>query len=1505
MHKNIKKTAGIIMAALTVVIGFILLSLLLMSFSFFQTYISKKITSYISKEINSQLSLDNIKFTFFNRLTAKNILIKDQNLDTLLFLPQLTATIKKIDIKNQDFRLGKVVALKPSFFLITDSSGLTNVKWYLDMMKKEEKKSNPGKFMMRMERAEVKEGRFCQIKMIRPESKTRMDYRNIRISGIDFAMNNFFVKGDSVYMEIDGAKMKEQCGFGLKDMTSKLSVYNKKIVFTDAIIECDSSEINASLIAVLGDPISGFKNFNNKAIFDIKINSSEISGQDLKYLVPLKEMPENRFSFEGEVKGTVSELRGRKIRINGMDETDVYMNFTLSGLPDIKNTFIFCEINSLKTSANDLMLIRIPGGKSLMLPENIRKIENITFTGSFTGFINDFVTYGKLYTPYGSVSTDVSLRPEGSGIFAIKGNIKGTGIDLGEISGNSTLLGQSTISAYVDGTTESFKTFAVNVSGIIDSVEINDYKYEKINLNGYFTDKAWNGTIKAEDGNVKMDLSGMFDFSKELPEFDFTLDINKANLYRLNIDKADSTSALSILITANFKGNNIDNLDGEIRLLNSDFRKYGNNLKVHDFSLKTFSEKNSRILTLNTDFFTTEIKGRYNFSSLGSDFKNMASTLFPSKYRYNLTKPGINGNSFSFLINFRETEELNKFLKTGLSISDKSTVKGVIKPDSLIYITGEAKYFIVKNNVLDNLSFEAKYADSLLNASVKTSSFNLLNMAELKNLNFNISTFPDHFSTNMEWFERGNESHKGFFEASGEFVPLFRNKNEYSGSLMKVNILPGQVYVRNNLWKINPAEVIADSNSIKISKFIINNNENYFIAEGAASEDRMDTIYFKLNGINIDILNSLNKKDTISRSGKIDLAIGGILGGTASLTDVYRNIMFESDLRIKDFKILESHYGDVKISSIWNKSKKIADIEIYNNLGGKRMFDVNGYYDPDAKFVDLAIKTDKLPMEIMNPIAKTFASGITGTASGKVRFFGEFKKPFVTGSLFADNGTMKINFLQAKYIFTDSVSFDRDAIRFKNLVFKDESGNSGILNGAVYHKNFKDFSPDLNININNCLVFNTRSKDNDFFYGTASASGVVIIKPVDPVLRFEISVKTGRNTRFFIPLNRGKAVAENSFITFVSPAKSDSTNTLQQVKPAISKKQGKPIELSIDLEVTPDAEVQLLIDPKAGDIMKASGRGNLNISLDRKGVFKIFGDYTIESGDYLFTLGNIINKSFSVENGGKISFNGDINDADVDIKAIYKTRASLYDIMPGILPESQQNERIPVECLLVLTGKLFNPVVGFDINLPTADEETKAYLKSMIKSEEEMSRQFLFLLVMNRFYADPNISTQAKTADISSATVGVTTMEMLSNQLSNWLSQISKDFDIGIYYRPEFQSLPNSNELQVALSTQLLNNRVTINGNFDMAGNQAPGRIGTSRTNSITGDFEIEYKLSEHLRFKFFNRSIDNIYIDNGVQYTQGIGLFYRHDFNSLKDLFGKKKKESGKKEEETNMVNK
>jgi hypothetical protein len=177
---------------------------------------------------------------------------------------------------------------------------------------------------------------------------------------------------------------------------------------------------------------------------------------------------------------------------------------------------------------------------------------------------------------------------------------------------------------------------------------------------------------------------------------------------------------------------------------------------------------------------------------------------------------------------------------------------------------------------------------------------------------------------------------------------------------------------------------------------------------------------------------------------------------------------------------------------------------------------------------------------------------------------------------------------------------------------------------------------------------------------------------------------------------------------------------------------------------------------------------------------------------------------------------------------------------------------------------------------------------------------------MNSFYADPSMAgTSQSTADISSATVGVTTMEMVSNQLSNMLSQISNNVDIGVVYRPGSTAMPNSQEVQFALSTQILNDKVTINGNFDYGVNQAGTGSTTQSNNALTGAFDVEFRITEKIRFKVFNRSNDNFYTNNGIQYTQGVGLFFRQDFDRIKDLFKKPAKSPLKKEEVVKIKNK
>ena len=328
--------------------------------------------------------------------------------------------------------------------------------------------------------------------------------------------------------------------------------------------------------------------------------------------------------------------------------------------------------------------------------------------------------------------------------------------------------------------------------------------------------------------------------------------------------------------------------------------------------------------------------------------------------------------------------------------------------------------------------------------------------------------------------------------------------------------------------------------------------------------------------------------------------------------------------------------------------------------------------------------------------------------------------------------------------------------------------------------------------------------------------------------------------------------------------------------------------MNFDLEVTPDAEVQLVFDSKIGDIIKTTGTGNINLLINTLGDFRIYGDYTIEEGDYLFTLQNVINKRFNVREGGTITWNGDPTNASINLQAVYNVRTSLRNLFN----DDTYSKRYPVECQLNLSNQLTNPDINLDILLPTADEETKNLLKNLLNTEDELNKQFLSLLVINSFMPDPNMSgsteSSTRTSDYAPA-VGVTTSELLSNQLSYWLSQISNDFDIGFSYLPGDEI--TTNQVEVALSTQLLNDRVTINTNLDVGGQNINTNLNesTENTSNIVGDFSVDIKLTQSgkLRMKAFNRANDNRLYEL-APYTQGIGLFYREDFNSFDELINR-----------------
>lgn len=1471
MVKNIKKSIKYLIIFLGIIISVPTLLSFVLRIPVVQTFMIRRVTDYLSAEIRSTISVGKMEFKFFNKLSLNDVIIKDQNDDTMLYSQRVSVDIKHLDLKSNSITLGHITAENPVVALITDSTGVMNLTWYLDMMKKGEDTLKKSKNTLKINQIDFINARFSLINKPGVKSKNDIDFNNLHLSGINGTLDEFINHDDTTSFNIHELGFRESGGFTVKRMTSGVKLTKTDILFTSAFLNCDSSIINIPYAGIHADSTESYKNFTEEVQIDIRLDKSQVNFSDLQYFVPsVKQMNENIW-LSGRILGTISELRGRNIEISYSDNTLMDCDFDFSGLPRIENTFMYLGVNSLKTNASDIEKIEIPGKGKIVLPDFFYRLGTISFDGSFTGFPTDFVAYGKIRTSMGNLSTDISLRPEESNKFKVKGLLTGSSIALGRLAGNNEMLGNISLRTNVDGYAYSLEKFSGNLTGLIDSIEINKYKYRNIALNGSFSEKAWDGNIKISDENIKMDLLGMFNFSKKLPEFDFTLNLAKADLFDLNFDRIDTTSALSMLLTANFTGNNIDNLDGEIKLLNSNLRKYGNTLELYDFSIRTFSENNQPAINLRTDYVDADLRGYYNFAGLGTIFKSALSAMMPSRFSSPVSRNELIKNNFSFIINFKNTDRINDFFRTGILLSDKSSLKGDIFPDSVMDIRGVSRSLNIKNNIFKDLTLEANLISPELSVKLNSTSLMLFGQTELRGFSVELNTKPDNFIFALNWDNREQILNKGNFIARGTLV---KNGNEKTNPLLKIDIDSTIIYNRDNPWKISHSYIILDSNSVNVNKLYIGNKGRYYLVDGTISENPSDTLHLQFKGIDISPVNYLIARKNIP--DMIPLSIKGELNGNLFLTNIYKNLLLESNLTISNFSMLESEYGDLLVVSAWNTGKKVADISAGNNLDGRKMIDIGGYYDPLSKKINLTAVADRLPVGALNPILKIFASGITGTASGKLNLSGETNKMVLKGAVMAENTSMKIDYLQAKYTMNDSIRFDKNNILFKNVKLLDEKGNSAILNGSILHKYFKEYGADLMINMNECMVLNTKPKDNELFYGTAYASGVTTIKSSPSSLSFDISGKTGNNTRFFIPLNTSVTVSDYSFISFISH---DTTTTEKvPVNPNPSVKPSIGMDMNIDLEITPDAEVQLIFDPSIGDIMKGRGSGNLNINLNKKGDFRISGDYIIEEGDYLFTLGNFFNKSFSVENGGKIIFNGDIYNAEIDIKAIYKVTTSLYQI----LQEDRYKERTDVECQLSLSGKLFNPVVKLNIELPDADEETKTYLKNMITTEEELNRQFFSLLLTNNFLAATTTSTTGTSA------MAVTTTEMLSNQLSNMLSKMSNDFDLGFVYRPGDKIL-NSQELEVAVSTQLLKNKVLLN---------VRGTSSTvSNTSQISGDFDAEVKITEKIRFKVFNR-YNNPYTGKLAPYTQGFGLFYRQDFDKFSDLFRRKVRSDMKKED-------
>ena len=1455
----------------------------------FQTWAAKKATTYLSKELHAKIQIDRLKISFISNVTLQGVFVSDAHQDTLIYGKSITLNLSHFDYKKQKLRLDelelsdvKVKLLKYKNEKDWNFQFLANYFAPKDSIKKD---TIPSKWKITYGALKLNNVDFTY-HLLRDTAKiaSNMNFNNIHVSQLFGTITEFNIHGDTIFSQIANLSAKEQCGMELKNLSTKARVSSTELKCDSIYLKTAHSLVKGNLTFKYEDWID-YQDFINKVYIKSNLkDSTYLNFKDVAYFTEDLNGFQEVLYLKGNVRGFVNDLSGSDMNIKYRHHTQFIGDIGITGLPDITKSYIHFNAKKLSTSIVDLEKFPLPpfnNPSHLKIPVALKQLGEASYVGKFDGFVNDFATYGIFKTKIGIVKTDLHINNTNKKL-EYSGNITTTNLELSKLFPEIKLLGPLSAAAKVKGKGISIEELDVKFEGIVQSIVYNNYQYSNINLDGSFAKKIFTGNVVSRDTNANFTFNGTIDMSSKATKMDFISTINLFDLEKTNFATSQLNGKLSSQILINLNGTSLDNISGLINFDNTIYKTKDTTFKVSTFNLELDQATSIKKILLNSNIANIQLKGQYNLSTIPDAFKQYLNGYFPTFFKTQSQR--IFNDKAELSIKIKNFTSVKKLFAKDLMISSGSTIDGSFDA-SINYLN-----LTSNSNLIEYLGIKFKEnvigINSLSNGIALTYTAKKIQMAD--SLSFNNSeialTANDRTTNfNLHWDNLSKPNHAGMLSGSASFnnskaIILF-DKMKYT--------------IKDSIWQIvksNPI-TIDTSYSIDIKPLTFYNQNQLITIDGKLSKRRDDKLNIFIQNFKLAQLNPFLKKSNVS--------IDGIFTGNTSILSAFNKPVITSDIAFSDFKLNNKLIGKGEIVAEFNPEKEVVRVNGFsafgNDLDGNLLKNIefDGYYYPKKKEDNLNItfKTQPFDLTLLQPLLKDILTFKMGYLNGNGKITGTPEKPEINAKLNFFKCIVVVDFLNVQYSINGVVDIMPKQIRFEKLNIQDKFGNLGKIDGNIFHSNFQDMRIDFDVNTNKLMVLNTTSANNPSYYGTAYATGNAGIYGFINDINMEINMKTNRGTYFYIPLDGPSEISNNDFIKFVTK------DTIAKVV----KKEKSNFSLDLNLDVTREAEVQLIFDEKSGDVIKARGDGLLNMKIDSKGKFNMFGDYVLTTGDYLFTLEDFVTKKFEIQKGSSIKWNGNVYKANIDIVANYVQRASIKPLFPND-PNNNYNKRFLVECKLFMKEKLTAPVITLGIELPTIDETSRSAIKSTLSDESELKRQWFSLLLLRSFVTPISLSGSGGiSAGQAAGGAAVTGSEMLSNKVSNWLNGVTKDIDIGVNYKPG--SALNNEELDLALSKQLFSNRLSIDGNFGLMNGNTTNANKSTNTSNLIGDVTLEYKLTESgkYRVKGFNRSNDNVDITfNGGPFTQGVGIFYREEYEKLSELYkrylAKFKKKEGKK---------
>ena len=1409
--------------------------------------------------------------------------------DMMARIGGLDMDAKKITISKKTIDISSLTLNNP-YFSILDYKG-RKITTTDPVVIKEEIRQSSQDWKISFGNVKINNGRFRNDSDSLVATTSYFDGAHIDFSKINGTFTNIGLTQDTVTGTIDLSAM-ERSGLVVKSLKAKTTFHPKGMIFDDLFLQTNKSTIG-NYFSMSYKDIGNMGNFLHEVTMGAYFNRSTVSSDDIAFFAPNLRAWKKIIKIDGDVKGTVDALTSKDLEVWAGNNTYVHGALSLVGLPNIDETLINIDAKDLRTTYSDAVNF-IPAIRGIETP-NLRRLTYLKFRGTYTGFINDFVTFGTIQTNLGTLQTDLNMKFPSRGDPVYSGTVSTEGFQLGPFI-NSPSLGLVDFHGAIKGRGFTWKRLNMDINGTIHKIQYDTYFYQNITVKGSLANRLFNGDFVMKDPNADLHVKGLVDFTGEKPLFKVNADIAHADLKALQLSGQDLQ--LSGKFNLDLQASSLSDLLGTARISDASLVNNGKKLSFDSLVVSSIYINGLKRLRAVSNEFDATVTGDFDLRGLPDAFTLFLSRYYPS---YIEAPRSVKPQIFTFDITTGIVEDYIRLLDSRLTGFNNSHITGSLNTTAntmtvdadvpnfqfrqynfsdvqlkgsgdlqKLVLTGQVANAQIGDSLLfpqTNFSIEAQ--NDVSNITVNTTSNQVVNQA---NLSAQIKTFSDGATVvfNPSTFVLNGKTWT--VEQGGEL------------NFRRNTVVQGQVVLRES-------------------------NQEIRLWTEPDPEGNWNNLHVALSNLNIGDVSPL-----VIKSNRFE----GLLSGEIVVEDPQNRFNVRSDLQASELRIDNDSIGQVNTSVNYNNKTGMFIAQGNNADPEHRIeFDVAmNFKDTANSFRDrINTRLTNFELKYLNRFLGGIFSDIRGYVTGNFDITGEGSDMTYTAKAKLRDASFKVGFTQVTYTIDDTeIELKKDTINLNNIRIRDSEGNTALVRGNITHKAFADMYYDIAVESESTRLelLNTGFSDNQTFFGKARGSGSFVLVGPQTDMLMDVNVRASETDSSFITLPPSRS-RESGQANFMVERKYGREMTPQSIGTSTN------LNYNIHIAANPHVEISVILDELTGDAIRGKGSGNLQITSGTSAPLYIQGRYIIDEGDYNFTFQSFLKKPFVLKKGGNnfIEWNGDPYDATVHLEAIYTAEQVSFAPLASTLfaDRSYSAVRDDVNVLATLTGNLFHPTFDFKLGFPSnnviySKPDFTFALQQIEKNPNELNKQVTYLIVFNSFAPFENTSATGFNpfGEFTYNTISGLLFGKVNEQLNRVLAKILRNNNAtlnltgSLYNRNVFDQnskgvfrLPNQTNLGLSLGLPLFNERghFTIGGTFDV-----PLQSSFDQSIRLFPDVTLELLVNKtgSLRATFFYRQNVDFLTGNTptsiVPRRYGASIGYGKEFDSLSELFeGKKKK--------------